>query len=123
MGCEPLLIAVVDDDAEVRQAIARLLCAAGYCAETFASGEAFLSSVTHRAPDCVVLDVHMPGMNGHEVQERLLPSHAGMPVILITGRDSPELRSHASRSGANSYLLKPVDQETLLDAIHAAIVH
>ena len=123
MASDPPLIAVVDDDSDVRLALERLLCAAGFATETFGSGEAFLQVVDSHEPDCVVLDLHMPGMSGFEVQARLASIHAGIPVVLVTGHDTPDSRLRASRSGAKSYLCKPVDQEVLLDAIQAAIVH
>jgi len=121
MVSTPLFIAVVDDDAYVRVAFERLLCAAGFVTRTFSTGEALLASVEGHRPDCVVLDLHMPGMSGFEVQTRL--AHAGIPVVIVTGHDTVDAQSRASRNGAKSYLCKPVDQEVLLDAIEAALVH
>ena len=72
-------------------------------------------------PDCVVLDLHMPEMNGFEVQDALAGGHAAVPVIVITGHDTPESRARAVRLGAKAYLCKPVNDEALLTAIGTAI--
>jgi FixJ family two-component response regulator len=119
------LIAVVDDEDPVRRALKRLFCSAGLNVETFASGAAFLNSLDQggvpRVPDCVVLDLHMARLNGFEVQARL--AHAGIrvPVVVITGHDTPESRQRVMDAGASAYLRKPVDDQALLDAVNAAI--
>ena len=71
-------------------------------------------------PDCVVLDLHMPGTTGFDVQARLAQRGLATPVIVITGDDTPEARSRALRLGATAYLTKPVDETALLTAIAAA---
>jgi FixJ family two-component response regulator len=76
MQCETLL-AVVDDDEDVRAALTRLIGSAGFAVESFASGGAFLRSVEDHKPACVVLDLHMPGMNGLDVQARSVPRMQG----------------------------------------------
>jgi FixJ family two-component response regulator len=119
---KPPLIAVVDDDPFVRKALERLLRSAGLSVEAFASGVAFLESADDHEPDCVVLDLHMPEVSGFEVQSRLARAHAGVPVVVITGHDTPESRSRALGGGAKSYLTKPVDDEALLNAISTAMV-
>ena len=120
---KPPLIAVVDDDPFVRKALERLLRSAGLSVEAFASGAEFLASANDHEPDCVVLDLHMPEVSGFEVQSRLARAHAGVPVVTITGHDTPESRSRALGGGAKSYLTKPVDDEALLQAIDAAMAH
>ncbi len=115
------LLAVVDDDAEVRVALTRLVSSAGFGVETFASGAEFLRSIEDHEPDCVVLDLHMPEMNGFEVQAALAGGHATVPVIVITGHDTSESRVRAVRLGAKAYLCKPVNDEALLTAIGTAI--
>jgi FixJ family two-component response regulator len=119
--CKAPLLAVVDDFAEVRIALARLVSSAGFEVEAFESGAAFLQSLDDHEPDCVLLDLHMPGTNGFDVQRAMAPAHAGVPVIVITGHDSSESRARALSGGAKGYLCKPVDGETLLEAIAAAI--
>jgi FixJ family two-component response regulator len=114
-------LAVVDDDADVRIALKRLVSSAGFTVETFASGAEFLRAVQDHEPDCVVLDLHMPEMSGFDVQGALASGHAGVPVVVITGHDTPESRARALRLGAKVYLCKPVNDEALLAAIGTAI--
>ena len=113
-------VAVVDDDESVCRALTRLLRSAGLEVETFSSGAEFLESAQTQLPDCVVLDLHMPETNGFEVQTRLVEAGVHLPVIIITGHDSPESHERALALGAVSYFRKPVDGEALLDAIAVA---
>lgn len=80
-------------------------------------------AIEHHAPECVVLDLHMPGMSGFEVQSALARVKPALPVVIITGHDTAESRSRAFALGACAYLPKPVDHEALLDAIEAATRH
>ncbi|WP_298931590.1 response regulator [uncultured Ramlibacter sp.] len=121
MPTDAPLIAVVDDEESVRRALGRLICAAGFTAETFSSGMEFMRSVQQRRPHCVVLDLRMPHMNGFDVQDALSRAGAQLPVVIVTGDDSPEARALAFRQGAAAYLRKPVDDAMLVDAIQAAI--
>jgi FixJ family two-component response regulator len=121
MGSDVTLLAVVDDDADVRVALTRLVSSAGFAVETFASGAEFLRSIEDHEPDCVVLDLHMPEMSGFDVQGALASGHAAVPVVIITGHDTSESRTRAIQLGAKAYLCKPVDDEALLSAIGAAI--
>jgi FixJ family two-component response regulator len=115
------LLAVVDDDADVRVALTRLVSSAGFAVETFASGEEFLRSIEDHEPACVVLDLHMPEMSGFDVQGALASGHAAVPVIIITGHHTSESRARAIKLGAKAYLVKPVDDEALLAAIDSAM--
>ena len=116
-----VLIAVVDDDESVRRATRRLLRAAGFEAETYASGTEFLEAIKHSRPSCVIVDLHMPGMSGLEVQSRLAVSGFEIPVLFITAYDDPGARDRALQAGAVSYLRKPFTEEALLQAIDSAI--
>ncbi|PYK75206.1 MAG: response regulator [Verrucomicrobia bacterium] len=98
----------------------RLMRSAGLSVETFASGAEFLKSIETRLPDCVVLDLHMPQMNGFHVQASLAQKCAALPVIIVTGHDLPKARQRALEGGASAFLRKPVHDCTLLDAISAA---
>ena len=113
-------IAVVDDEEPVRIALKRLMRSAGLTVETFGSGAEFLKSLETGLPDCVVLDLHMPHMDGFNVQTHLARKCAALPVIIVTGHDFPEARERAMAGGASAFLRKPVDDRTLLDAISAA---
>ena len=121
MSGEAPLLALVEDDADVRVALTRLVASAGFAVETFACGADFLKSVDDHEPACVVLDLHMPVVSGFDIQAALARDHSRVPVIVITGHDTPENRSRALRLGARSYLCKPVDDEALLAAIDKAI--
>ena len=116
----PPHVAVVDDEEPVRKALMRLMRSVGLSVETFGSGPEFLKSIETRLPDCVVLDLHMPHMNGFHVQALLARKHAALPVIIITGHDLPQARERAMQGGASAFLRKPVLDRTLLDALSTA---
>ena len=115
------VIAVVDDEESVRKALSRLMGTAGYEVKTFESGDAFLACAAQRAPDCLVLDLHMPGLSGFEVQARLGRIAPALPIVVITGHDIPEAGERVLAAGAAAYLRKPVDGQTLIDAVASAI--
>ena len=121
MSATGVLIAVVDDDESVRRATRRLLRTAGFEAETYASGTEFLEAIKHSRPSCVIVDLHMPGMSGLEVQSRLAVSGFEIPVLFITAYDDPGARDRALQAGAVNYLRKPFTEEALLQAIESAI--
>jgi len=115
------IVAVVDDDESVRRAIKRLLHSAGIRADTFASGDEFLSmlsSIPSYRPACVILDIQMPGTNGPEIWRRL--ASTGVPVIFITEHDDLAVRKMAVASGA-AYLLKPFDDTIFIEAVEMAL--
>lgn len=116
-----LLIAVVDDEESVRKALQRLIRSAGFDVETFPTGAEFLKSVQDHEPACVVLDLHMPEVNGFEVQVELNRSRSHVPIVVITGHDTAEARTRVMNQGASAYLRKPVDDLMLLRAINEAL--
>lgn len=111
------LVGIVDDDESVRQSISSLLRSAGYKTALFESAEAFLKSEQFHEPDCLVLDVRMPGLSGLELQSRLLSMKRLTPVIFITAHASDELRIKALEQGAVAFLDKPFNDEALLTAL------
>jgi len=115
------LIAIVDDEEPIRKALRRLLRSAGMDVNSFPSGVEFLESLTTEWPDCVVLDLHMPVMNGFEVQAQLEDLRVSVPVVIITGHDSDETRALALAGFPVAYLRKPVNDQLLLDAIALAL--
>jgi FixJ family two-component response regulator len=112
-------IAVVDDEEPVRKALKRLLRAAGLEAEGYASGNEFLAA--RRRPDCVVLDLHMPVMSGQALLKQIRGMSERLPVVVITGHDTPETRDECLAAGAAAYLRKPLDDRLLFNAISAAL--
>jgi len=112
-------VAIVDDEEPIRKAFTRLLRSGGLDVESFPSGSEFLESLPAHRPDCVVLDLHMPVVNGFDVQARLV--EFGVPVVIITGHDSDETRARALAGRPAAYLRKPVNDQVLLDAIELAL--
>lgn len=117
----PPLIAVVDDEESVRRALQRLLRSAGFEVDVYSSGADFLDNVRSKTPACVVLDLHMPGVNGFDVQEALVNDLPSLPVVVITGYDTAETKARIAQHGARDYLRKPVDAMVLLASINAAL--
>ena len=117
----PPVIAIVDDNASLRRALARLLRAVGWQAVTFASAEAFLQADLQRSLDCLVLDVWLPGMSGVALLEHLGALGSTLPVILITGREDVQMRLRAAQTGAVAYLRKPLDEQDFLQALQRAL--
>jgi FixJ family two-component response regulator len=115
------LIAVVDDEASICRALARLLRSAYYRAETFRSGDEFLASLHKDVPNCLVLDLHMPAMTGVQLQEELRRLGKNLPVIVITAHDEPGARDRCLALGASYYLRKPVQCDTLLSSIRSLV--
>ena len=94
---------------------------AGFEASTWASGGAFLQSLAQHRPDCVILDLHMPGMGGFDVLSALQSSEFPIPAIVITGHDVDDAADRALDAGAAAFLRKPVDSTQLIDAITRAV--
>jgi len=113
------LIAVLDDEPQFCKALARLLKTHGFDVRTFTRGEEFLAACASRLPHCLLLDLHMPDLNGFEVLERLAARH--VPVLVITGHDQPGNAERVRALGALAYFLKPVNESQLLEAVRAAM--
>jgi FixJ family two-component response regulator len=114
-------IAVIDDDASVRRALQRLLRSAGFAVETYATAREFLDADYWARTVCLVLDIHLPGMSGIELQEYLAVSRVPIPIVFITAYDDVATRERVHRAGAVDYLRKPFDEGTLIEAISRAI--
>ena len=123
MATSSLRVAVVDDDASVRKALARLLSASSFDTMTYGSVREFLGSLKAGKPDCLVLDLHMPELTGFELQRHLLQDNIKIPTIIITAHNEPGLRERCQSAGAAAFLLKPLDRSTLIGAINAATRH
>lgn len=114
-------VAVVDDEETVRRASSRLLRAAGFNVDAFPSGVEFLASLSLRRPDCLMLDLHMPAMDGFAVVDGLASAGHRLPVIIVTGHDTAEDRARADALGVYAFLRKPIDGDRLIETIQAAI--
>jgi FixJ family two-component response regulator len=115
------VIAIVDDDEPLREALGSVMKAAGFATNTFATAEEFLESATQRETACLILDVRLPGMSGLELQKRLADADSLVPIIFVTAHGDASLRDLVMRSGAAGFLNKPVRSDALLREIHAAL--
>ena len=113
-------IVVVEDDAGMSKAIARLLRAAGFQPTSFASAEELLQTEAVDSAACLVLDIHLPGLSGLELARLLVTSGRAKPVIFITGQDEASLRDEAQQLGC-AYFRKPFEGKKLLEAIRGVV--
>jgi FixJ family two-component response regulator len=112
---------VVDDDISVRESLESLISTAGWVPRTFASAQEFLNCPRASGPSCLVLDVHLPDLNGLELQERIADDRIDMPIIMITGYGDVPMTVRAMKAGAVEFLTKPFAEHALLSAIGDAI--
>jgi FixJ family two-component response regulator len=115
------LVAVVDDDELLRDALRRLLKASGLGAVSFESAEDLLNSGRLQEISCLIADVRMPGLSGLELQARLKAEQCPVPIIFITAHGDAKMRIQAMRDGAVEFLTKPFDNAVLLEMVHAAV--
>ena len=115
------IIAIVDDDEPLREALGSVLKAAGFLIDTFASAEEFLDSPDRQKIACLILDVRLPGMSGLELQRRLIEARCLVPIIFVTAHGDASLRELVMEAGAAGFLNKPVRSDALLKEIRAAL--
>jgi FixJ family two-component response regulator len=117
----PLMVSVVDDDESVREAIESLLQSFGLRVEAFSSAEDFLGSKHLDDVTCLIVDVVMPGMSGLDLQARLASADQRIPLIFISAHDDDEARNRVIGAGALAFLVKPFQEQALMDAVHKAL--
>lgn len=115
------IVFVVDDDVSVRESLELLIENEGWRAKTFASAQEFLDCPRCVVPNCLVLDVSLPGLNGLELQKRIATERTDMPIIFITGYGDVPKTVQAMKGGAAEFLTKPFNDEVLLTAIRQAL--
>jgi FixJ family two-component response regulator len=115
------LISVVDDDDVVRDALRDLIVSLGYAAVSFCSAEEFLSSGIVLQTACLVSDVQMPGLNGLDLQARMIADGHHIPIIVVTAFADEQTRACALDDGAVGFLVKPVNQDELLNCLECAL--
>lgn len=115
------VIAIVDDDEWMRSSLERLLKAAGYRSEAFASAEHYLAACNREEIGFLILDIGLPGMNGFELQRFLAAECKRPPILFVSAHDEPEVRNESAHAGAVAFLGKPFDDKALLDAISRAL--
>ena len=115
------IVFVVDDDVSVRESLELLVRCEGWQPETFASAQEFLDYPRVLIPNCLVLDVSLPGLNGLDLQRIVADERADMPIIFITGHGDVPMTVQAMKAGAVEFLMKPFNDDVLLTAIRAAL--
>ena len=115
------MVAIVDDDELIRDALQGLMKEAGFAALAFASGEEFLKCGELEQVACLIADIRMPGMSGLELQSKLTNNHHRIPIIFITAQGDEKMRMQALRAGAVKFLTKPLDRGVLLDSVKTAL--
>jgi FixJ family two-component response regulator len=126
MGLQPMshvtpIVFVVDDDISVRESLESLIRCEGWQPQTFASAQEFLSYSRVHVPNCLVLDVSLPGLNGLDLQRLVADERTDMPIIFITGHGDVPMTVQAMKAGAVEFLTKPFSDDVLLKAIRAAL--
>ena len=121
MMAQPTVVIVVDDNAGLLKSVARLLAHHGIDSRTFASAEALLESDSMQTATCLLLDIHLGGISGIELQRWLAASGSKRPVIFMTASDDEATRNEAMDAGCIAYLRKPFAGQVLLDAIGKAV--
>ena len=121
MAAQQIVVIVVDDNAGFLKGVARLLAHNGIESRTFASAEALLDSGSAQTATCLLLDIHLGGISGIELQRRLAASGSKCPMIFMTGNDNDATRNEAMDAGCIAYLRKPFAQNVLLNAISKAV--
>jgi FixJ family two-component response regulator len=114
-------VLVVDDDPSVLRALERLLRAAGYAVDGYASPQAFLQRAPRDRPGCVVVDLRMPEIGGIELQEALVQQGCALPIVFLTGHGDVSSSVRAMKAGAIDFLTKPCDDTDLLAAVERAL--
>jgi FixJ family two-component response regulator len=115
------IIAIVDDDASVREGLQSLIRSAGWRVEVFASAQEFLARLGAEAPSCVILDLQLPGLSGLDLQNRMAKDGLEIPIVFLTGHGDIPASVQAMKAGAVEFLTKPLDEQKLLQAIQEAI--
>jgi FixJ family two-component response regulator len=115
------LVAIVDDDELFRRSIERLVGSAGFSVEAFGSAEDFLERGKLDVIACAIFDIRLPGLNGFDLQRRLMTKPRSIPIVFVSAHDDPVTRATAARAGAIAFLKKPFDNSALLEALHRAL--
>jgi FixJ family two-component response regulator len=115
------IISIVDDDESVRAAMSSLVRSVGYRAYEFASAEAFLASPRLQDTSCLIVDVQMPGMSGLDLQDALRAGDLSVPIIFITAFPADRIRKRAEAAGAEGFFSKPVDSQSIIHCLEAAL--
>lgn len=117
------VIAIVDDDQSIREALASLMNSLGYEAVAYSSGDEFMESAERGRTACLITDVNMPGMTGPQLHQRLIKSGKRIPTIFVTAYPDDAVRATAAQAGVDCYLTKPFHEEEMLACVRSALKH
>jgi FixJ family two-component response regulator len=115
------MVVIVEDDESYRVAVARLLKSADFSVQSFACAEDFLRSGRQHDAGCLIADIRLPGMSGLDLHAKLNADHYPIPTIFVTAHGDEDLRLRAMRAGAVTFLTKPFNGDTLLEAVRVAL--
>ena len=115
------VIAIVDDDESVREALTSLMSSLGYEAVAYSSAAEFIESADRGRTACIITDVNMPGMSGPQLHQRLVTSGDRIPTIFITAYPDEAARKNAAEAGVDCYLTKPFREDELLECVRSAL--
>jgi FixJ family two-component response regulator len=118
---KPHVISIIDDDPSVREATQSLVRSLGYAAQVFSSAEEYLDSGRIKSSSCLITDLHMPGMSGAELQDRLIAEGYRIPVIFVTAYFEERIRARVMDAGAFGFLRKPFSDESLIECLDKAL--
>jgi two-component system response regulator FixJ len=121
MSPENKQIFIVDDDISVCRALSILLATYGFTVDTYTCAEEFFRAVPNSAPGCLLLDIHMPGLDGWETQQRIIKSGSSRPIIIMSADKNYGLNKKAIKEGAVGFLQKPFNDQALVDLINVAV--
>lgn len=121
MHRSPIRVAIVDDEAPVRKALARLLVASSFEAKAYGSVRDFINSIRIDVPECLIVDIHMPDVTGLDLLRYLARMGIKIPTIVITALNDPEIRERCRIAEATAFMTKPLHGPALIDAVNAAV--
>lgn len=118
---KPHVISIIDDDPSVREATQSLVRSLGYSAQVFSSAEEYLQSNRIKSSSCLITDLHMPGMSGADLQDRLIADGYSIPIIFVTAYFEERVRARVMDAGAFGFLRKPFSDESLIECLDKAL--
>jgi len=120
MSSDKKQIYIVDDDESICRALKYLVASFGFEVRTFLSAEDFFSAVPNEAPGCLIMDIHLPGLNGWDAQQRLMKKGSNRPIVFITADQTAGFKERALKGGAVGFFQKPINNQEFVHTIYQA---